>query len=218
MANVVTTEVLEDGQRNYVVKIVGVIDTSDVAATGTIGTGGFTTTIGSNSVTFTAGTLVPTQGQYLTFSDGTTTFNAGTYVISVVSATNILVSNVAKANNAAAAVTITGTAGGIVVADPAQMSFVRNYWEKPAQIILDRVTYMVETGIDARLYWEATANVPIIICVGSGHTPDYRRFGGLTNNAGTGKTGRIVLTTQGWATGAINEFTLTLECLKQAAN
>lgn len=213
MANVITNQVLIDGPRNYVVKYVGVIDTSDVAATGQIGASGFTTTTGSKTITFVAGALVPTLGQYLTFSDGTTTFSAGTYITSIISATSITVNQAAKATNAAAAITITGTAGSVVVADPALM--VPTPYSACSQIILDRVTYMVEPLLEVRLDWEATANVKIIDCVGSGHTPDYRRFGGLTNNAGAGKTGRVVLSTQGWSASAILSFTLTLEFIKQ---
>lgn len=33
MANVVTTQVIEDGQRNYVLKVTGLLDTSDVSVT-----------------------------------------------------------------------------------------------------------------------------------------------------------------------------------------
>lgn len=214
MSNVITTQTIIDGHRNVVIKIDGVLDTSDVAATGQIGASGFTTTIGSNVVAFVAGALVPTVGQYLTFSDGTTTFDAGTYVVSITDATHIVVSNVAKATNAAAAITITGTAGAVVIADPAKLSVVDNLNQKYAtQLRIDRIIYTVEDSLAVRLLWEATSNVSILNLVKAGHQ-ELKKFGGFQNNAGAGKTGKIVLSTEGWGSG-IKEFTITLELVKQ---
>jgi hypothetical protein len=215
MSNVLNQEVLIDGPRNYVLKLVGTVDTSDIAATGTIGASGFTTTIGSKTVSFVAGALVPTVGQYLTFGDGTTTFSAGTYVTSIISATSITVNQAAKATNVAAAVTITGTAGSVVIADPALVQ-PTPYWPC-TNFILDRVTYMIEPALEVRLDWEATANQRLLNFLGSGHTPDYKRFGGLPNNSGAGKTGKLLLSTQGWTASAILSFTLTLELKKQGS-
>jgi len=53
-------------------------------------------------------------------------------------------------------------------------------------------------GMKVSLFWDATSNV-IIMQLGenqSGHH-DYREFGGLTNNSGSGKTGDILFTTVG---------------------
>src|SRR5512135_2267911 len=149
MANILTTQLLVDGPRNAVVKIVGILDTSDVAATGQIGSAGFTTVTGSKNIAFTAGALVPTVGQYLTFSDGTTTFPAGTYVTSITDATHIVVNNAALATNTNAAITITGTAGAVVIADPAQMGYMDfNNQFKATQLRIDRILYTVEEGLD----------------------------------------------------------------------
>ena len=204
-----------DGPHNYILKLVGTLDTSDIAATGTIGASGFTTVIGSNVVSFVAGALVPIAGQYLTFGDGTTTFNTGTYVLTVVSATQITVSNVAKATNTAAAITITGSAGAIVIADPNQVSAPP--YSKCSGFILDRATYMIEQLLEVRLDWEATVNQRLLNFVGSGHTPDYKRFGGMPNNAGAGKTGKVLLSTQGWSASGLLSFTMTLEFTKQGS-
>lgn len=216
MSNVVTTQLLVDGPRNVVVKLEGILDSSDLSATGTIGASGFTTVIGSEAVSFVAGALVPVQGQYLTFGDSTTTFPAGTYITSVVDATHITVNNAAVAANAAAAVTITGTAGAIVVLDPAQLSFM---WEGGQQLAtklrIDQINYNVEDLLTVNLFWEATANKRIDELTGRGKQDKMFKFGGLTNNAGAGVTGKIVVTTQGWVSTAVLSFTLIIECVKQ---
>lgn len=213
MANVVTTQILVDGPDNVVVKLEGIIDTSDVAATGQIGASGFTTTTGLKTIAFVAGALVPTIGQYLTFSDSAATFVVGTYVTGITDATHITVSTAALKDNAAAAVTITGTAGAIVVVDPALLSNMI-FTTKATKLRIDKVMYNVEDTLGVILFWEATANTRIEELVGRGKM-DFRRFGGLTNNAGAGVTGKIVATTQGWATSAILSFSLILELKKQ---
>jgi len=71
-------------------------------------------------------------------------------------------------------------------------------------------------GFTADLAWDATANVPII------NIPDYEYnlngdqigyFGGLVNNAGTGKTGDILISTTGL--GAADHGTIILEMTKR---
>jgi hypothetical protein len=127
MANSVTTQILVDGAVNAVVKIVGILDTSDVAPT--------------------------------------------------------------------------------AVVDPA------SFTPTPTQFRIDRVTYTVEEGLDVRLQWDATSPVYIIDYVKAGHQ-DFKKFGGLQNNAGAGKTGKILLSTEGWTAGT-HEFTIVLELVKQ---
>lgn len=217
MANTVTTQILVDGPRNTVVKVVGILDTSDVAATGQIASGGFTTVAGSRNITFTAGTLVPTLGQFVTFSDGTTTFPAGTYITAITDSTHITVNNAAKINNTGAAVTITGTAGAVVILDPAFLFGMDNTQQfLPSTVRIDRILYTVEEGLDVRLSWDATSPVYIIDLVKAGHQ-ELRGFGGYQNNAGAGKTGRILLATEGWSAG-VKEFTVVLECVKQGTS
>jgi hypothetical protein len=217
MANVITVQTLMDGPKNSIFKVDALIDTSDVAATGQIGASGFTTTIGSKTVTFVAGALVPTLGQYLTFSDGTTTFPANTYITSIISATSITVNNAALATNAAAAITITGTAGAIVLIDPALLSPVSNPNTLATKVRIDKVIYDVEDLLSVNLFWEATTNVRIWQFVGRGKLELEKRLSGLQNNAGTGITGKIVLTTQGWSASALLSFSFIIETTKQFA-
>jgi hypothetical protein len=213
MSNYISVQTLMDGQNKSVFKIDGVVDTSDIAATGTIGASGFTTTIGSRNITFVAGALVPTLGQYVTFSDGTTTFSAGTYITAITDATHITVNQAAKATNAAAAITITGTAGNIVLFDPALLSTVDQNGTLATKLNLDRVTYDVEDLLSVNLFFDGTAAIPIWHFVGRGKLEFEKMFGGLVNNAAA-PTGKILLATQGWSASAVLSFSMTIECTK----
>lgn len=137
MANSLTTQVIVDGPRNAVVKIVGILDTSDVTPT--------------------------------------------------------------------------------AVVDPATLGYMDNAnQQRASQVRIDRILYTVEEGLDVRLQWDATSPVYIIDLVKAGHQ-ELGQFGGYQNNAGAGKTGKILLSTEGWTAG-VKEFTITLHLVKQISN
>lgn len=71
----------------------------------------------------------------------------------------------------------------------------------------------ITDGMGVDLLWDATTDV-IIMTLGPDQffTFDFSRFGGLTNNAGAGKTGDISFTTIGAASG--DRYTIILECIK----
>ena len=220
MANSSSIQILEDGAMRTVLKFEGILDTSDLAGTGTIGTAGAPAALGSYTLNFTAGALVPVVGQFVTFSDGTTTYNAGTYITSVVSATQVLVSNPAK--SASSGLTITGTAGSIVIADPATLSNVNptasNYL-KASKLRIDKVIHNIEDILSVDMYWNATTPVRIESLEGRGKV-DYRDFGGLQNNAGAGVDGKITATvtdstSAAWTTNAQLAFSVILYLSKQ---
>ena len=127
MANSVTTQILEDGARNAIVKITGVLDTSNVSVT--------------------------------------------TYI------------------------------------DPANFSPV------PTQFRIDHIDYSVSDQLEVQLQWNATSNVTIMPLAGRGKL-SFWNFGGLQNNAGAGKSGKIDLLTTGWTSGT-QVFSLVLELVKQ---
>lgn len=132
MANSVTTQVLADGHRNYIVKVVGILDTSDVAAT----------------------------------------------LLVDMSALNTM-----------------ATQGSVA----------------PTVLEVKEIEYSVDNTLEVRLWWDATADVPIAILTGQGELcfePPAR------NNAGAGITGDIMYSTQGWAAAANVSFTFTLHCIK----
>lgn len=135
MANSVNTQIVQDGPRNAVIKVEGILDTSDLAST--------------------------------------------------------------------------------VICDPALLTGMDNTGTvKALNLIVDRIQFSIEDTLEARLAWDATTPTRLVELQGRG-TEKYERFGGLTNNAGAGKTGKILLSTQGWAAAATVSFTLILMLKKQ---
>lgn len=136
MANALTTQVIIDGPRNTVVKVTGILDTSDLANT--------------------------------------------------------------------------------VIADPSTLAGIDNTGTlKAAGFRLVGMNYSIQDTLSVTLSWDATTPVVIETLTGRGATPpSVQRYGGLTNNAGAGKTGKILLSTQGWAAAAVLHFTLLIELVK----
>ncbi len=66
-------------------------------------------------------------------------------------------------------------------------------------VSIEKIWYTV-TGMVATLLWDATTDVRIVDLSGYGEL-DMTDFGGLINNAGTGITGDILLTTTGHTSG-----------------
>lgn len=127
MANVVTTQTLVDGARNVVIKVTGVLDTSNVGST--------------------------------------------------------------------------------VIVDPATLVPI------PTQLRIDMLEFSVGSQLAVLLKWDATTPVDIAPLVGYGKLP-FQKFGGLQNNAGAGKTGKVLLSTTGWASGT-QTFTVVIHLVKQ---
>jgi hypothetical protein len=71
----------------------------------------------------------------------------------------------------------------------------------------------ITAGMGLNMLWDATTDV-LILTLGEADfvTFDFNRFGGLTNNAGTGKTGDILFTTIGAASG--DRYTVVMEVYK----
>jgi hypothetical protein len=70
-------------------------------------------------------------------------------------------------------------------------------------------------GVD--ILWDATTDV---ICetvpADQMYCMSYADFGGISNNAGDGKTGDVLFTTVGASAG--DRYTIILECIKTYAN
>lgn len=66
-------------------------------------------------------------------------------------------------------------------------------------VTIEQIWYTV-TGMVATLLWDATTDVRILDLSGYGEMC-FDNFGGLPNNAGTGITGDILLTTTGHSSG-----------------
>jgi hypothetical protein len=72
-------------------------------------------------------------------------------------------------------------------------------------------------GLEVQMNWDATTPLAIeTIPQNSQYSMDYSSFGGLTNNAGAGKTGKIVFTTIDQSAG--DSYTITLEMQKHYVN
>lgn len=72
-------------------------------------------------------------------------------------------------------------------------------------------------GMELQIYWDATTDV---FCWGapqnSQYTFDFSQFGGLTNNAGAGKTGDVLFSTVDASSGDF--YTVVLEMTKHYVN
>lgn len=78
---------------------------------------------------------------------------------------------------------------------------------------LKKIQYAIQ-GMSVRVQWAASTNIDIVILSPGENVIDYTRLysGGISNDAGAGVTGDIVLTTIG--ASANSNMVLTLECLK----
>lgn len=133
MANSVTTQVIEDGPRNYVLKVNMLLDTSDVSITDLI--------------------------------------------------------------------------------TPSGLSSLGDLQPACSRVSIQRIVYDVEDSLTVNLYWDATADVPIVRLVGRGEF-DQTRFSGMPNNAGAGITGKVQYDTQGWSASAVLAATFTIHATK----
>ena len=103
------------------------------------------------------------------------------------------------------------------VIDPAVQASVdpmgSNYL-KASQYRIDKILHNIEDSLSVNLFWDATTPVRIEELTGRGKA-EYRDFGGLQNNSGAGKTGKITATTQGWAASGVLSFSVILYLTKQ---
>lgn len=80
----------------------------------------------------------------------------------------------------------------------------------PSEVKIERIKYATQ-GMAVRLLWDADADVEAItLPADEAGDLDFRAEGGLKNNAGTGKTGDIKLTTIGHGNGDSYDITLFL--------
>jgi hypothetical protein len=109
----------------------------------------------------------------------------------------------------------TADIGSTTVADPATLSDMGPFaGMKASQLRIKRIQYSIEDSLSVNLFWDATTPLLIEELTGRGQM-DFTQFGGLQNNAGAGKNGKITYTTQGWAATAVVSFSLILELGKQ---
>ena len=81
-----------------------------------------------------------------------------------------------------------------------------------SEVRVMRVSHAI-VGMSVQLFLNATSNVLLVELAESsnGHM-DFKDFGGLPNNAGSGKNGDILFTTKGHSSG--DTYSITLEMIK----
>ena len=81
-----------------------------------------------------------------------------------------------------------------------------------SEVRVMRISHAI-VGMSVQLFLDATSNVLLMELAESsnGHM-DFKDFGGLPNNAGSGKTGDILLTTKGHSSG--DTYSIVLEMIK----
>jgi hypothetical protein len=71
-------------------------------------------------------------------------------------------------------------------------------------------------GLEVRMYWDANTDVPFFLStINTNYQNDFEKFGGITNNASTGKNGNIVFSTADASAG--DTYTVVLEMVKSYA-
>ena len=81
-----------------------------------------------------------------------------------------------------------------------------------SEVRVMRISHAI-VGMSVQLFLDATSNVLLMELAESsnGHM-DFKDFGGLSNNAGSGKTGDILFTTKGHSSG--DTYSIVLEMIK----
>ena len=81
-----------------------------------------------------------------------------------------------------------------------------------SEVRVMRISHAI-VGMSVQLFLDATSNVLLVELAESsnGHM-DFKDFGGLPNNAGSGKNGDVLFTTKGHSSG--DTYSITLEMTK----
>ena len=88
---------------------------------------------------------------------------------------------------------------------------VSSFEGAPAGVRIDRVEYDI-SGMQVSLLWDADTDVTALILSTGQGCLDFAALGGLKNNAGTGVTGDLLLTTTGHT--ANDSYTIVLHMKK----
>lgn len=99
---------------------------------------------------------------------------------------------------------------GVVKVDVSALS---SFQGQPCTSVAINKIDAITAGMGLNMLWDADTDV-LILTLGEADfvTFDFSRFGGLTNNAGAGKTGDILFTTVGAASG--DRYTVVMEVYK----
>ena len=82
-------------------------------------------------------------------------------------------------------------------------------------VIVNKITSVCH-GLEVRMYWDATTDVPFFLAtVNTNYENDFIQIGGITNNSGAGKNGNILFSTSDASAG--DTYTVVLEMTKTYA-
>lgn len=117
--------------------------------------------------------------------------------------------------NVVAKVTIvadTADLSNVTILDPATL----NATFPPFNLLaVEEVQYSIQDGWVVTLYWDATTPKRIVSLTGRGIFPVGLNFGGIQNNAGVGRNGKITCSSSGLS--GTQYATMILHCNKQVA-
>jgi hypothetical protein len=99
---------------------------------------------------------------------------------------------------------------GVVKID---VSALTSFQSEPCTGVSIQKIDVITAGMGLNMLWDATTDV-VALTLGEADfvSLDFSRFGGITNNAGSGKTGDLLFTTVGAANG--DRYTVVIEVLK----
>lgn len=100
---------------------------------------------------------------------------------------------------------------GTVFLDPALLSTTN---PQTSQLRVDTIDYVIADGLSLQFAWDAAAPVPFLDLYGRGNWSVGKSESGLNNNAGAGKTGKIIFTSNTPAAGTYT-FSVQMWCIKQ---
>ena len=82
-------------------------------------------------------------------------------------------------------------------------------------VIVNKISSVCH-GLEVRMYWDATTDVPFFLStINTNYENDFSSIGGITNNSGAGKNGNIVFSTADASAG--DTYTVVLEMIKTYA-
>lgn len=111
--------------------------------------------------------------------------------------------------------TVDAAQANTVLIDPATLSDMGPFAGlKAGNLRVKKVIFAMDDAISMNLLWDATTPVEFESLEGR-DTHDYRDAGGLQNNSGVGRTGKILYAINFTGTPAISDFAVSLYLGKQ---
>lgn len=80
----------------------------------------------------------------------------------------------------------------------------------PSEVTIKKLIYAV-CDLNVVLEWDATVNTDLLFVPSGSGTLDFHDFGGIPNNAGSGKTGDILFSTNNLGSGEVATIILELK-------